>query len=152
MLLGVLAILLLVAVVVVLAAILAAGAMFLGAVLLLLGIISSSVLIGLLRRTGRSAVRAFIIQACALAGVPMGVGALWLDNHLLHVGLSYGVILFVGAVGGLATGAAVGLAFSLVAARLGRFLLLRLQRNQPSAPLGGFPAIIPDAALKAEPY
>jgi len=149
-LLAVVAILFLFCVAVVLAAILSAAALFLGAALLLFGIISSSVLVGLIRRTGGSAARAFIVQASAVIGAPVGVVALWLQNRLFHIGLSHGVIVFVGIVGGLATGAAAGALFSLAAARLARLLLLWIQPHPPSAPLGGFPAIAPATVLKAE--
>ena len=145
----VLAFLFLCAVVIVLAAIIGAAALLLGAVLLLFGIISSSVLIGLCRRTGGSAVRAFLVQACAIAGVPMGVLALWLENRLFHVGLTHEAIVFAGVAGRLATGAGAGYLISLVTERLGRFVLGRLPRYPSSAPLGGLPAVVPDAVEKA---
>ncbi len=56
-------------------------------ILLLCGILTSSIVIGLIRRTRGSAVRAFVIQAGAAIGIPCGIVAFWLANRWGYYGL-----------------------------------------------------------------
>lgn len=101
-----------------------------GAVLLLCGMISTSLLVGLVARARAAAVRTFIVQACAVAGVPLGIFTMWLENRLFHLFLPYKAILLIGGPGGMIVGAGSGYILCFAVERLARFLLRGLRPAQ----------------------
>ena len=76
-----------------------------------LGIVSSAVAIGMVRRRLSSGLRAFHYLACTAIALPAGIGTLWLGSWLTHSPLGTGQILTIGTVAGI--GGGLGLAFVL---------------------------------------
>ncbi|CAN5708310.1 hypothetical protein BH09VER1_BH09VER1_43900 [soil metagenome] len=76
-----------------------------------LGIVSSSAYVGFYHRRFSSGFRALHYQACALLGIPGGVGLLVVGARLFRADLPVSEILFIGALAGI--GAGVALAFVL---------------------------------------
>jgi hypothetical protein len=81
------------------------------AVLAGLGIVSSAVLVGLVKRRFTSGLRALHYQVFALLAVPAGIGVLWLGSYLMQSQLSLTEILTIGSVAGI--GGGLALAFLL---------------------------------------
>ncbi len=96
------------------------------AALLTLGIISSSAAIGLMRRRPGPAIRAFVIQVGAVAGIPFGIGAFWIATRLADWRLSLSLTAATGACCGAVCGALIAIAFNLTCSRLHRWLVARL--------------------------
>ncbi len=109
------------------------------AVLITLGITSSAVMIGLLRRKLSSGFRAFHYQLCVFIGIPAGVGALGCADWFLGYGIRPGMILAVGGLGG----ACAGLVLAFVCDQLARILYRRFVQEPD-------PAAVPAAATRAE--
>lgn len=80
-----------------------------------LGIVSSAVLVGLLRRRFSSGLRTFHYLACASIALPAGIGTLWLGSWLSHSGLSPAEILTIGSVSGIGGGLTLAFLFDLAA-------------------------------------
>jgi hypothetical protein len=74
------------------------------AVLVSLGVVSSSVLIGLVRRRFASGLRAFHYQALALIGWPCGVGAFWLGYAVFDLHFRQRYVLLTGSIAGILAG------------------------------------------------
>lgn len=85
-----------------------------------LGIVSSAVLIGLVRRRFSSGLRAFHYQICALLAVPAGIGTFWLGSYLTHSQSGPVGILFMGTVAGVASGLSLAFLFDRLAGALYR--------------------------------
>ncbi len=97
---------------------LAALAALAGAVLVGLGVVSTSVLVGFAERRLSAGFTALALQVGALAGLPFGIGGFWLVQRLLDLRLGLGWVALGGAVCGALSGAAVGLLFALACARV----------------------------------
>lgn len=69
-----------------------------------IGVISSAALIGILRRKVSAGVRALHYQVFALAGLPAGMGLVWLGGKLFHSTLSAQATLAIGACSGISAG------------------------------------------------
>jgi hypothetical protein len=104
---GLCIVLVLIGVGIVIAAIVAASA----AILVALGIVSTSALVGLLRRRFSSGLRAFHYQVCAVAALPAGVAALWFGLQLFRYPVSPWAVLAVGSVAGAGGGLVLAFAF-----------------------------------------
>jgi hypothetical protein len=98
------------------------------AVLFAVGILSSSVVIGLLNRRPSAAVRAFLLQCALLVGVPSGVLCAWLAHSIFTAYGSSWLILLYGAMGGAVAGVIIVLLLDFIFRRL---------RSWVSAKLGG---------------
>ena len=83
-----------------------------------LGIVSSSVVVGIVRRRPGDAFRALFLQLGAAVGIVAGVGVLWLMVSLLDLALGLGWVILVGGLVGLASGLAIGLMFNFAWTRL----------------------------------
>lgn len=99
-----------------------------------LGILSSSVAIAFLRRSPASGFRALFIQIGAAAGIPCGVGAMWLVTWLIDAQWSTTARLVVGGGCGLGCGVVVALLFNLAWSRLARWLLGKYENRGGQAP------------------
>jgi hypothetical protein len=97
--------------------------------LVAVGIISSSVLIGFLRRRPGSAITALFVQVGAVAGMPFGVAGFWIVKSLMDLQLSSYLVVLGGAICGLVSGVIVGLLFSLVCKRVYRWSADRLRTS-----------------------
>jgi hypothetical protein len=91
------------------------------------GIMSSSVVIGFIRRSPASGFRALFIQLGAVAGIPCGIGAMWLVSWLAHSQTSTAFRLLVGSVCGLACGVSVALLFNFAWGKAAGWLLKRYE-------------------------
>ena len=100
MLLGALFTLVILGICIVVALIVAVSA----AIMLGLGMVSSSALIGLLRQRVSSGLRALHYQVFAVLGIPSGIGLLWCAARLLGPHPSPLLLLAMGSVAGLCTG------------------------------------------------
>jgi hypothetical protein len=88
------------------------------AVLVAAGIVSSSVVIGLLSRSSRAGVRAFLIQCGVLAGFPAGILCAWLVHSFFEAyGNGWPVFLY-GALGGALGGLIIALLLGFIYSRL----------------------------------
>lgn len=85
-----------------------------------LGVVSSAVLIGMVRRRVSSGLRAFHYQVFALLALPAGIAVLWLGSHLTHSQLGPGEILIMGSLAGVGSGLALAFLFDRLAAALFR--------------------------------
>jgi hypothetical protein len=94
------------------------------------GIISSSVVIGFIQRSPASGFRALFIQLGAVAGIPCGIGAMWLVSWLAHSPSSTAFRLLVGSVCGLSCGVAVALLFNFAWGRTAGWLLRRFESRK----------------------
>jgi hypothetical protein len=102
-------------------------------VLLGLGVISSSFLVGIWTGRTSAGIRAFLLQCGILAGIPAGAVCAWLGHDFLTV---YGAelpVLFYGALGGAVAGVIVALALDFISRRAHAWLLTRvLPSNRPT--------------------
>ena len=86
-----------------------------GAILIALGMVSSSVFIGILRRRFSSGFRALHYQFFAIAAVPAGVGSLWLGARLFSTHLSLRDVFVIGSIAGVCGGLALAFALDRLA-------------------------------------
>ncbi|HEX7860892.1 MAG TPA: hypothetical protein VF773_11230 [Verrucomicrobiae bacterium] len=94
------------------------------------GIMSSSVVIGFIRRSPASGFRALVIQLGAVAGIPCGIGAMWLVSWLADSQSSTAFRLLVGGVCGLSSGVAVALLFNFAWGRTSGWFLNRIESRK----------------------
>jgi hypothetical protein len=87
-------------------------------ILLSLGILSSSILIGLRSGHPSAGIRAFLLQCGVLAGIPIGAGCAWLAQSFFEAYGSGWQVLVYGAIGGAASGVIVALFLDLILRRL----------------------------------
>ena len=88
------------------------------AVLVAVGVVSFSAVVGLLSRRPTHAARALFIQLGALGGIPCGIGAALLVTWLGNLGIHRGLAVLVGGGTGLGAGLIVALLFNLAWTRL----------------------------------
>lgn len=96
------------------------------------GILSSSVALGLIRRSPASGFRALFVQVGAVAGIPCGIGAMWLVAWVAAIHWSIATRLLVGGVCGMLCGVAVALLFNFAWGRAVAWLLGRYERREKS--------------------
>lgn len=101
------------------------------ALLVGLGVISSSVVVGM--RSGRATdgIRVFLLQCGVIAGVPAGAFCAWLATSLMAElqGAVDWPVLICGGAGGALAGIMVALALDLMSRRLHAWAALRLPRG-----------------------
>lgn len=81
-----------------------------------LGIVSSAVIVGLLRGRLSSGLRTFHYLICAFLALPAGIGTLWLGSLLTDSRLSPGEIVGIGSAAGFVSGLALAFLFDRLAA------------------------------------
>jgi len=96
----------------------AALLLFGAGLLLALGILSVSAIVGLLSGSARAAVRTLLMFGAALVGAPLGVFLAWLLTSWFQVGTIGTTAFLYGALGGVAAGVVLVLLFERVAQRL----------------------------------
>ena len=69
-----------------------------------IGILSASVVVGFVKRRPAAAIRALLFQGAALAGIPCGIATVWVARQLAHVHLEIAQWVVVGALSGAAGG------------------------------------------------
>ena len=97
-------------------AVLVVGAIIaaISAILAAVGIVSSSVLAGIVHRRPGTAVKAMLIQFGALAGAVCGVFMTGLADFIFHLPLTKAQDFWIGALGGVVGGAAVAILVLLI--------------------------------------
>src|SRR5688572_29894928 len=80
-----------------------------GAILMTLGIVSSSVVVGIRTKRPAAAIRAFLLQVGTVAGIPVGAALAWAGVLLAHFGGEGWEIVALGALGGALGGLIVAL-------------------------------------------
>ena len=91
------------------------------AVLVSIGVVSSSVVIGLLARRTSAGVRAFLLQLAVLLGIPAGVLCAWLAHWILSTPASVWLVSLYGAFGGAVAGVVIALLLDFIFRRLHRW-------------------------------
>jgi hypothetical protein len=91
------------------------------ALLVAVGMLSSSVVVGLLARRTSAGVRAFLLQLALLLGVPSGVLCAWLAHWIFSAPASVWLISLYGAVGGAVAGVVLALLLDFIFRRLHRW-------------------------------
>lgn len=99
------------------------------AVLFAVGILSSSVLIGLLTRRPVAGIRAFLLQCALFAGIPSGILCAWLAHSILSAAGSGWLISLYGALGGAVAGVVIALLLDFLFRRLHRWASEKLGRE-----------------------
>lgn len=103
-----------------------AAAMLLGvaliAMLILLGIVSSSVIIGFLKKQPTAGVRAFVIQSCSVAGIVCGILGFWLASWIFELELAPWPWTMYAAICGLLFGVVIALAVNCAWSKLYRLI------------------------------
>jgi len=96
--------------------------------LIMVGVVSTSSLVGFLSRRRGPAVTALFTQVGAVAGTPIGVIGFWLFRQLANLSqISQTWIVIGGGIGGLLSGAIVGWLFSLVCRHIYRWGIQRFR-------------------------
>lgn len=90
------------------------------AIMVALGITSTAVLTGLLRRRFSSGLRVLHYQLFAVAAMPAGVGILWLGTWMADSAMRPRFILITGSLAGACAGLALAFSFDLLAKALYR--------------------------------
>ncbi len=101
-----------------------------------LGIVSTSAMVGVFRRRMSSGLRALHYQLCAALGAPAGAFLLWIGSNVFDLRLRSGQILSAGVASGIAAGLLLAFAGDHIARfAYNRFLLARTRRvvAQPCA-------------------
>ena len=99
------------------------------AVLFAVGILSSSVVIGLLTRRPIAGFRAFVLQCAILAGIPSGIVCAWLAHSILSAAGPGWLISLYGALGGAVAGLVIALLLDFVFRRLHRWASAKVRRE-----------------------
>jgi hypothetical protein len=99
-----------------------------------LGVVSSSFVIGILSGRSSVGVRAFLLQACVLAGIPAGAVCAWLGKTFLS---AYGgdlLVLACGALGGAIAGVIIALSLDFISRRFHSWASARFLPNSANKP------------------
>lgn len=110
-------------------------------VLLALGVVSSSVILGLARRRVSDGLRAAFVQVAAIFAMPLGIGSAWSAARMAHLGWRWYTSAAVGAVAGLAAGAAGGSLLWMFLTRAARAVAMRFGMSASSSAAGAFPIV-----------
>ncbi len=102
------------------------GILLLTTVLVLLGIISSSAVIGLVQKRFEHGFFAFVVQLGGISGIPVGVGVLLILDWLIDWSLDWRLASVFGAFTGLIGGVLLGVVFSLITLRTYRWISQRI--------------------------
>ena len=113
-------------------------ACMIGAVLVMLGVVSSSVALGFLTKRPATAMRALLLQCGLLAGIPAGAVAAW-ASHSLYTGIAAWQgwsssgwewkVPLLGAVGGAFAGVALALTLDFILRRSHAWVETRVRRK-----------------------
>jgi MFS family permease len=108
------------------------------AVLVAVGMLSSSVVIGVLARRTSVGVRAFLLQLAVLLGVPSGVLCAWLAHWIFSAPARVWLISLYGAMGGAVAGVVLALLLDFIFRRLHRWASAKISgatRREIAAPV-----------------
>ncbi|PZR72612.1 MAG: hypothetical protein DLM52_12525 [Chthoniobacterales bacterium] len=91
------------------------------AVLVVLGVFSSSVIVGLITRRPVAGVRTFLLECALLAGIPSGILCAWLVHYTIAAAGPGWLISIYGAIGGAVAGLVIALLLDFTFRRLHRW-------------------------------
>ena len=103
------------------------AACLLAALLLGMGVLSSSVIVGFRSRSSAEGIRAFLLQCGVLAGIPAGTACAWLGQSLVTGTPGGWPIAVCGALAGAIAGIVVALSLDLASRHLHRWVLERIK-------------------------
>jgi len=106
----------------------------LAAVLVGMGVVSSSFIIGI--RTGKAAagIKAFLLQCGILIGIPAGAVCAWLTKTLIDSANAGWPVLIYGALAGAVAGIVVALCLNFISLRLHAWVSTRFLQNTSRKP------------------
>jgi hypothetical protein len=111
-------------------------ACLLAALLLGMGILSTSVMVGFLSRSRARGVRALLLQVGLFSGIPAGVACAWLGRTLVTGENGGWPVVFCGAIAGALAGVVVALLLDFASHRLHRWALDRMKPAGKNPPEG----------------
>lgn len=114
------------------------AACLLAALLLGMGVLSSSVIVGFRSRSSAEGIRAFLLQCGVLTGIPAGAVCAWLGQSLVTGSPGGWQIAVCGGLAGAIAGIVVALSLDLASRHLHRWALERIKPAIKS-PLDGIP-------------
>jgi len=114
------------------------AACLLAALLLGLGVLSSSLIVGFRSRSSAEGIRAFLLQCGVLAGIPAGAVCAWLGQSLVTGTPGGWPVTVCGALAGAIAGIVVALLLDLASRHLHRWALERI-KPAGKAPLDAIP-------------
>ena len=88
------------------------------ALLVGVGVLSSSVVVGVLARRTSAGVRAFLLQCAVLLSIPAGVLCAWLAHWIFSAPVNVWLISLYGALGGAVAGVVIALLLDFIFRRL----------------------------------
>lgn len=103
------------------------AACLLAALLLGMGVLSSSVIVGFRSRSSAEGIRAFLLQCGVLAGIPAGAACAWLGQSLVTGTPGGWPVAVCGALAGAIAGIVVALLLDLASRHLHRWALDRIK-------------------------
>lgn len=103
------------------------AACLLAALLLGMGVLSSSFIVGFRSRSSAEGIRAFLLQCGVLAGIPAGAACTWLGQSLVTGTPGGWPIVVCGALAGAIAGIVVALMLDLASRHLHRWALERIK-------------------------
>jgi hypothetical protein len=99
------------------------------AVLFAVGILSSSVVVGLISRRPSTGVRALLLQCALVAGIPSGIVCAWIAHYIFSAAGSGWLISLYGALGGAVAGLVIALLLDFIFRLLHRWASAKLRRE-----------------------
>jgi hypothetical protein len=99
------------------------------AVLFGVGVLSSSVVIGILSRRPSAGFRAFLLQCALIAGIPAGIACAWLAHYIVAAAGEGWLISLYGGLGGAIGGLVIALLLEFIFRRLHRWASAKLGRE-----------------------
>lgn len=93
-----------------------------------LGVVSSSVVIGVLVRRTSTGIRAFLLQCAVLLSIPAGVLCAWLAHWIFSAPASVWLISLYGAIGGAVAGVIIALLLDFIFRRLHRWASAKMSK------------------------
>lgn len=103
------------------------AACLLAALLLGMGVLSSSLIVGFRSRSSAEGIRAFLLQCGVLAGIPAGAACAWLGQSLVSGTPGGWPIAVCGGLAGAIAGIVVALSLDLASRHLHRWALERIK-------------------------
>jgi hypothetical protein len=95
--------------------------------LVTLGVISSSVVVGVRRKSAQAGVRTFLILGGILGGIPCGMFGAWLATTFMALAGTDAKIFFYGGVSGAVCGVGIALLLDFLFRRSSRWVAGRLK-------------------------
>ena len=96
------------------------------AALIALGVLSSSVVVGLLTRRPIAGVRTFLVECALLAGVPSGILCAWIVHYTMAAAGDGWLISLYGAIGGAVAGGVIAVLLDFTFRRLHTWAVAKL--------------------------